>query len=552
MRALVPLLLAACVCPPIGAADEPPNARCGTEANGRHEVRWLHRYWSAARDTQVAAAAAGPADFRDGDVAVLSDLGDLVARRNPFDLDRLAVRFVPRGAGYALARVAPTLEAPPPALPLGPQGAREVALPFDFPFFGRRQRSVFVHADGSLTFERPDGEGGALGMRRFLDGPPRIGALFADLDPSRGGSVGVRLGPERVVFAWDGVPGAGQINRNSFQAALLPDGQVELAWGEVQTREAIVGLAPGGGGELAAADLSQAQPPLAEGAPVERFSERDQIDLVSVARRFYAGWPDAFDQLVVYTTRPLNPLGGTLAFEINVSNVVRGIGLQEFDDSAQWGSAGDLESVVFMDAIDPYLDVDGFEVLAHEVGHRWLARLRFRGAAAAGSETLGRGSVHWSFFLDTDASVMEGNDIEDLGGGRFRTVDFARGYSALDQYAMGLRAAAEVPPVFYVEQADDFRPNRTYKASSAPEAGVSFTGIRRDVAIEDVVAAMGPRQPDASRAPRLLRQAFVLVEDAAASATPVRRAALNRIRARFEGYFNQATAGRGSALTRLP
>jgi hypothetical protein len=63
---------------------------------------------------------------------------------------------------------------------------------------------------------------------------------------------------------------------------------------------------------------------------------------------------------------------------------------------------------------------------------------------------------------------------------------------------------------------------------------------------------MGPRQPDASRAPRLLRQAFVLVEDAAASATPVRRAALNRIRARFEGYFNQATAGRGSALTRLP
>ena len=51
---------------------------------------------------------------------------------------------------------------------------------------------------------------------------------------------------------------------------------------------------------------------------------------------------------------------------------------------------------------------------------------------------LGRDLAHWSFFFDSDASVMEGNDIEDLGGGSFRTVAAVQRYSLLDQYAMGL------------------------------------------------------------------------------------------------------------------
>src|SRR5206468_7352841 len=138
----------------------------------------------------------------------------------------------------------------------------------------------------------------------------------------------------------------------------------------------------------------------------------------------------------------------------------------------------------------------------HEVAHRWLAHFRFRAPSSASSGALlGRGNVHWSFFLDTDASVMEGNQIADLGGGRFETVDFTRRYSPLDLYAMGLRSPEEVPPFFYVEGADNFRPNRTYAVSTAPEAGVTFTGVKRTVRIEDVLAAMGPRVPDVGHAP---------------------------------------------------
>jgi hypothetical protein len=432
-------------------------------------------------------------------------------------------------------------------------GALAVDLPFAFPLFGASWRQAFVHSDGSLTFGRPDPGSGERGLGRFLAGPPRVAAFFAALDTSRGGSVSARLSPDRASFLWGGVPGSGQINRNTFEITLAANGDIDLAYGEVQSREAVVGVAPGASATATAADLTAGQPGGSSGALAERFSPSEEADLVSIVRRFLGAHPDQFEQIVVYTTRPLNPLPGSLAFEVNVRNDIGGIGQDPLDDTARWGSAGALCSVVYMDSVDQYLAVDGFEILGHEVGHRWLARLRFRkGGSETSSALLGRGGVHWSFFVDTRASVMEGNLIADLGGGRFETTDIVRGYSPLDQYAMGLRLPAEVPPFFYVDGADNFRPNRAFKASSSPEAGISFTGLRRDVGIEDVVAAMGPRTPDATRAPRLLRQAFVLVSDETAPATPERRAAIARIRARFGPYYREATEGRGSADSTLP
>lgn len=544
----------------IGLLIATPSARpevlCGTEPRGALHLAALHRYWSDAGLRASAPSDARAAASEDGDadqVAILEDRGDLVVSRNPFDLDGASVRLAPnRAGGYDPVRLALPLEPPGASLGMANDDARAVDLPFAFPFYGRRFTQVFVHSDGALTFGAPDRETGERGMGRFLTGPPRIAVFFTDLDPARGGSVSARVAADRAVFRWDAVPGGGQINRNSFQATLLASGEVDLVYGEMQSREAVVGVSPGGAEALTAADFAGGRPQASAGALVERFSETEKLDLVSAVRRFYARHVDSFEQLVVYTTRPLNPLGGSLAFEVNVRNDVAGIGLETLDRTAEWGSGGRLESVVFMDTVDSYRDVDGFEILGHEVGHRWLARLSFRAAdGSASTALLGRGGVHWSFFLDTDASVMEGNDIADQGGGRFQTVDFARGFSPLDQYAMGLRAATEVPPFFYVDGADNFRPNRPYKFSSSPEAGVSFTGVRRPVRIEDVVATMGPRIPDAARAPRVLRQAYILVADRIAPATEVRRATVARIRARFEAYYSEATGGRGTALTHL-
>jgi hypothetical protein len=71
------------------------------------------------------------------------------------------------------------------------------------------------------------------------------------------------------------------------------------------------------------------------------------------------------------------------------------------------------------------------------------------------------------------------------------------------------------------------------------------------VTIEDVVAALGPRDPPAERASRLLRQAYVLVADRIAPATAERLAAINRIRSRFPAWYAQATDGRGQVETTL-
>ena len=157
-------------------------------------------------------------------------------------------------------------------------------------------------------------------------------------------------------------------------------------------------------------------------------------------------------------------------------------------------------------------------VLGQEVGHRWLAFLDFRNHTGARSEALlGRDQAHWSFFFDSDASVMEGNDIEDLGGGSFRTTAAVQRYSRLDQYAMGLVSASQVPPFFYVDNPINVAGGR--EADSAPRVGVTFNGTRRDVLIEDVIAINGPRVPSAADSPRVHRQAFLLVVGRAARRT---------------------------------
>ena len=187
---------------------------------------------------------------------------------------------------------------------------------------------------------------------------------------------------------------------------------------------------------------------------------------MEVARKFYQSHPDNYDQLVIWTDAAI--LDDAFAFEVTVANEMRGIGLTQFDASRDFGSAGRLRSFAVMDWIGKYPDDplqtflgenNTVSVLGQEVGHRWLAFLEFRDHTGARSEALlGRDQAHWSFFFDSDASVMEGNDIEDLGGGSFRTTGAVQRYSRLDQYAMGLVPRVRSPP---------FSTSRTRRTSPA-------------------------------------------------------------------------------------
>jgi large repetitive protein len=260
---------------------------------------------------------------------------------------------------------------------------------------------------------------------------------------------------------------------------------------------------------------------------------------------------------VLWSDTPL--ITDAFAYETTVKNEVTGIGVDTYDLAADFGSGGRLRSLVVMDWIGKYPDNPAqkflgenntLSLLGQECGHRWLAFLEIRDRTGQRSDVLlGRDLAHWSFFFDSDASVMEGNDIEDLGGGSFRTVAAVQRYSLLDQYAMGLVPASAVPTFFYVESPVNMSATRTRESS--PEVGVTFNGTRRDVLIGDVVAIQGPRSPSVADSVKVHRQVFVYISSAGHTADPAQASKLDQIRRAWEVFFLQATDGRMPAVTAL-
>ena len=67
-------------------------------------------------------------------------------------------------------------------LPVGDDFAVEIFLPFEFGMCGVQFESVFVNANGNVTFREPD-FGFIENVPAFLGGPPRIAGLWRDLSP---------------------------------------------------------------------------------------------------------------------------------------------------------------------------------------------------------------------------------------------------------------------------------------------------------------------------------------------------------------------------------
>ncbi len=152
---------------------------------------------------------------------------------------------------------------------------------FRFPFFGKSYAAIIVNSDGHLTFGLGDSAPGqARDEIRFLSGPPRIGVLFSDLDPSQGGEVREEIGQDFVRFIWDGVPEFGAPPGdpgNVFQVTLHRNGDIEFQYERLritpdfdlnfpqQGLGAIVGISPGGREDGQPIDFSDSAEPIAIG-----------------------------------------------------------------------------------------------------------------------------------------------------------------------------------------------------------------------------------------------------------------------------------------------
>ena len=550
--------------PPFGA-----DKRFGMVDNGGRwgvlDSVWNHR--SALRRGLLRPVAADDPEEVEaediGEIAVLRDEGDLFRAANLYDLRDAALRFSPNDdGGYDVTHLGTATWRSPVGsrLTLGDDDSTAVDLPFEFPYYAATHEGAFVNSDGNITFEEGDSASSIRNVSRLLSGSPRIAPFLADLDPSAGGGVYARTGADAATVTWCAVPAYGSQLTTTVQATVLPTGVVEMTFDAgIGLGDAVVGLSPGRTTSFTSVDLGDTAGATGGAAAVgERFGLRGEIDTVSIAQKFLQSHPDTYDQIIIWTDAPI--LFEAFAFEINIANDIQGIGLPIFEIPSDFGS-DTLSSIVVMGWLGKYSDdtemklFEGGEettlsILGHEVGHRWLAFLDFSNHdRERSSALLGRDHAHWSFFFDSDASVMEGNDIEDLGGGAFRTVAAVEGYSPLDQYVMGLREASDVPSFFYVEA--PMNSNPPARRAGSPRVGVTFNGTRRDVLIEDVIEVEGERVPSAADAPRVQRQAFLYVVRGGRDPNPEHVAKLDRIRQQWEPYFHTATDNRMTAETRL-
>ena len=224
-----------------------------------------------------------------------------------------------------------------------------------------------------------------------------------------------------------------------------------------------------------------------------------------------------------------------------------GIGLPLYDYSAEFGSSGRLQGYVDMAALSRYSLVQQesrfqftLKTLAHELMHRWGSHLGFRDAAGNSStDLIGPDQSHWSYFLDTDASVMYGNDWNARADGSFESVAALQRFSALDLYSAGLYASSEVPAFNLIR-------GGTGSATDLPRPGAVSGGSLESITIDQVIAESGPRNPTAAESQKDFRAAFILLKRPGEQVSAATTLALEQLRTRAQQYFSQITRSRAN------
>lgn len=270
-----------------------------------------------------------------------------------------------------------------------------------------------------------------------------------------------------------------------------------------------------------------------------------------VAKEFFRTHPDHYDFIVVFSTFEFDTKDA-LAFHLGVQNKTKGLGMPVFDSSAFFGSAGKLQGYIDMAALgryasnptDPKFD-KVLQVFAHEFLHQWAAKVRFRGQDGLASDALlGKDGAHWSFLLNSGASVAYGNQWHDNGDGSFTSVAGWQFFSPLDLYLMGLYRKEEVPPFYLIE-------NPAIDKTRLPQNGVTISGVRKTISIDDVIAIEGPRIPDVDNAQKEFRLGFVLLSRAGAAPTDAQITMVSDIRKAISTRIEILTGGRALAHTYL-
>src|SRR5262249_11655301 len=186
----------------------------------------------------------------------------------------------------------------------------------------------------------------------------------------------------------------------------------------------------------------------------------------------------------------------------------------------------------------------------------------FNDNGKASNDLLDNQFAHWSFFFNSNASFLQGNQYQDNADGTFKTTAATLRYANLDQYLMGIRSGDTVDPVFFIKDPTKISGvtingqtvsakdplARSLPPLAPPEFGtVTVAGTRRDVSLADIQAVEGQRFPEPSPSTARVKMAFIMIVPAGREPDPVSLGMIKNIKKQFPDSYHNATGGVGIA-----
>lgn len=268
-----------------------------------------------------------------------------------------------------------------------------------------------------------------------------------------------------------------------------------------------------------------------------------------VTQSLYTVLPDSFDFIITMPAHQIfkpDTYAENVPYFVRAKNKIQNIGIDLFDNTADFGSAGKLMGTI-------YHSWGSYgAILDHEIGHAWTADIGESLGLTKGEDS--GYTNHWNKYSDIGGQMayfLRNPNVEhgaghlmDNGDGTWR-IEREPGdndpYSMLDLYCMGMVPKEEVPPIHILHDIDD-----------TDHLAVTATTIDT-ITIDDIIAAEGgERIPSFADSQKEFNVAFIVVKHK--DFTPADFAFYSSISKFFaseeSGYlsltpFYQATGGRG-------